>query len=115
MLFKISPWWKDLITKVILIFTFFNLCKNIYLVYFCFSEFSSHKNPLIPEFVAKQMAFPHFFQILLWAVGIWFYYSALTTKKYYEREFWIIPLGLLVLWGLELIIFRLSVLFNPFG
>lgn len=113
--FKLSTWWKDFLTKLILIFTFFNLFKNIYLVYFCFTEFSSDNNPIIPENTANYMAFAHYFLILLWALGAWFYYSALTTKKYFEREFWVIPLGLFVLWGLEVIIFRLSVFINPFG
>lgn len=114
MAFKLSPWWKDLITKLILIFSFFNLFKNGYLVYFCFTEFNSDKNPMVPEVMANYMAFPHYFLIPLWALGIWFYYSALTTKRYFEHKFWMIPTGVLVLWGVEVIIFQLSVFINPF-
>ncbi|MEM7087423.1 MAG: hypothetical protein AAF489_14650 [Bacteroidota bacterium] len=115
MAFKISLWWKDLITKLILIFAFFNVFKNMYLVYFCFAEFDSNKNPLIPDYIANYMAFPHYFLIPLWALGVWFYYTSLTTKKYFEREFWVIPTGLFVLWGLEVIVFRFSQFINPFG
>lgn len=85
------------------------------MIYFCYIEFSSNNNPIIPENLANYMAFVHYLLIPLWGLGIWFYYSALKTKKYFEREFWLIPTGLFVLWGLEAIIFRLSEFINPFG
>ena len=110
--FKISSWWKDLITKLLLLYA---ALKTISAVASLFYAYFDRGNPLIPDYLIRHMAFPNYFLIPLWAGGVWFYYSALKNKRYEGRQFWVIPISLLVLWGIEIIIFRLSITFNPYG
>ena len=112
MSFKISSWWKDIITKLLLLYA---ALKAISPVFTILQAYFNTDNPLIPDYLIRHMAFPNYFLIPLWAFGVWFYYSALKTKKYEEQKFWLIPISLLVFWGIETIIFRLSITFNPFG
>ena len=110
--FKISSWWKDLITKLILLYA---ALKAISPVYTILQAYFNIRNPLIPDYLIWHMTYPYYFLVPLWGFGVWFYYSALKTKKYAERNFWVIPIGLIVLWGIEIIIFRASIFFNPYG
>jgi hypothetical protein len=110
--FKLSSWWKDLITKLLLLYSAFGVFGGVSTI---IQAYFSVQNPLIPDYLGHHMAFPYFFLVPLWAFGVWFYYSALKTKKYQERQFWVIPVSLLAFWGLETIIIRFSIVINPFG
>ena len=110
--FKLSSWWKDLITKLLLLYSAFGVLGGVFSI---IQAYFSVQNPLIPDYLAHHMAFPFYILIPLWAFGVGFYYSALKTKKYEERQFWVIPTSLLAFLGLEIIIIRFSILINPFG
>jgi len=110
--FKISSWWKDLITKLLLLYAALKVISPVFTI---LQAYFNTDNPLIPDYLIWHMTFPYYFLIPLWAGGVWFYYSALKNKRYEGRQFWVIPISLLVLWGIEIIIFRLSITFNPYG
>ena len=111
MMFKLSMWWKDAITKLFLLFSIFQIIVQIYGVY---SAFAFAYNPLIPESLAYFASFVHLLLIPLWILGSILFWRYLNNQAVLKNKFWLIPLLMFGLFIGQYILVLLSVLFNPF-
>ncbi len=111
-MFKLSMWWKDLITKLCVLYCVFQVVARFLQV---ISFFIDLKNPLIPSGLKYYASFPNFLLIPFWAIGAYLFWKFLSKQDVLAYRFWFIPSLMLAMFTLCTVITLLAFEFNPFA
>ncbi|WP_461303317.1 hypothetical protein [Aureisphaera sp.] len=113
MSFRISTWWKDLLIKLVFLFSLFKIGSYIVSI---FQAYYTTRNPLIPAYLADYTAFPLYFLIAIWvliSIGSW---RLLRNEKHLKEWFYIVLIGsLFYLFLGQALLYQLLQRINPFG
>jgi hypothetical protein len=111
MAFKLSPWWKDLITKLLLLYVAIKVIGNVVSIV---QGYLNAKNPLIPDYLVHYVAFPLYFLIALWITFFIVCLHLLRNEDRLKKWFYLVFIGILIYQLLETYVHQFLMFINPF-
>lgn len=108
---KLSIWWKDAITKLFFLYVVFLFFLQIYGIY---QSYTTLDSPLIPESLSSYIAFPLYFLLVIWGIGIFIFWRFIKNEAIQKNMFWVIPITLVGLMFIARLLYYVIMKFNPY-
>ncbi|MBX2828919.1 MAG: hypothetical protein KTR22_12205 [Flavobacteriaceae bacterium] len=113
MSFQLSDWWKDLITKLLLLYSVFKIGGNVYAI---FQVHFTLENPLIPDYFKHYTSFPSYFLIPIWLIIGIISWRLIKREGLLKKWFYVYFIGTLIyIFFVEALLFQLLHYINPYG
>jgi hypothetical protein len=107
-----SNWWKDFITKLLLLFAAFKVIWNIVAI---IQGYLNIDNPLIPDYLGHYIAFPLYFLIAIWAVCFIICFQLIKNKDRLEKWFYPVLIIMVLYQFFEIYVYQFLTSINPYG
>ncbi len=105
-------WWKDLITKLLLLFAAFKVIWDIVAI---FQAYLNIDNPLIPDYLGHYIAFPLYFLIAIWTVFAFLCFRLIGNENQLKKWFYPVLIGMVVYQSFEFYLYQFLLVINPYG
>ena len=110
---KLNDWWKDVLVKIVLVYSLFRVAVCVSSIVQIFLKKSS---PLIPDHLYKYISFSNCFLIAIWLLILFLSFKLIRSEKLLKKWFMHLFIGTIIYQFLvEIYLYRALGLINPYG